>query len=345
MGVQIVEILPKKEIDYQFLSGRNVAVDAHLTLYQFLTTIRQPDGSLLIDSSGNVTSHLMGIFTRNANLLIKKIFPIYVFDGTPPELKRKTLEERRKIKEEAQKRYEEARELGLVAEMRKYASRTTRLTPEMIEESKQLLKALGIPVVQAPSEGEAQASYIVKRGDAYAVSSQDTDCLLFGTPRLVRHLNITSKKKIPGAIAYKQIPIEMIELQEVLSTLGITREQLIALSMLVGTDFNPGGIKGIGPKNALKLVKKHGNNFGELFEEVKWGSFFEFGWEEVFELIDKMPVSEDYSIKRGKVDREKVIEILCDAHQFSRERIEKTLSELEQSCENSSQKGLSEFFG
>ncbi|MEM3370691.1 MAG: flap endonuclease-1 [Candidatus Woesearchaeota archaeon] len=344
MGVQISEILPKREIDYAFLKKKVLAVDAHLTLYQFLTTIRQQDGSLLTDADGSVTSHLMGIITRNANLLSKEIFPVYVFDGKPPELKMKTLEERKRSKLEAQKMYEEARELGLVEEMKKYASRTARLTPEMIEESKELLRAMGIPVVNAPSEGEAQAAYIVKKGDAFAAASQDADCLLFGTPRLVRNLNITSKKKIPGTLAYKQVPIELIELEEVLSTLGLCRDQLIALAMLVGTDFNPGGIRGIGPKNALKLVKKHGENFDALFNSVGWRNFFEFDWKEVFELIKNMPTTDDYNIRMGRISREKVLEILCEKHQFSRERVEKLLSQIEETSENNAQKGLSEFF-
>jgi len=344
MGVQITELLPRKQIDYKELSGKAIAVDAHLALYQFITTIRQPDGTPLTDSSGNVTSHLMGLFSRNANLMQKGISLTYVFDGKPPELKQKTIEERRQGKIEAQKKYEAAFELGDTAAMHKYAGRTSRLTKEIIAESKELLSAFGIPVVQAPSEGEAQASHIVRKGDAFAVGSQDADCLLFGSPRLVRNLSISARKKIPGTLAYQQVFPELIELPSVFSALGISQKQLIALSMLVGTDFNSKGIRGIGPKNALKLVKKHGENLNLLFSEAKWEESFEMPWQEVFDVIAKMPVSDDYSKNQGSINADKIREILCERHQFSVERVEKTISDMEKECEKKVQKGLSEFF-
>jgi flap endonuclease-1 len=344
MGVQITEILPRKQIDYPALSGKTIAVDAHLALYQFITTIRQPDGTPLMDSTGNVTSHLMGIFTRSSNLMQKGIKLAYVFDGKPPELKRKTIEERKQGKIEAMKKYEHASELGDELLMHKYAGRTARLTKEMIEESKELLSGLGIPIIQAPSEGEAEASYIVKKGDAFAVGSQDADSLLFGAPLLIRNLNVSARRKIAGTLAYEQVFPEKIELSEVLSALSITQSQLIAMSMLVGTDFNPRGIKGIGPKNAIKLVKKHKEDFSGLFTEVKWNESFEMPWEDVFEVISKMPVSDDYSLECRQIEQDKIREILCEKHQFSRERVEKTLAELEKECGKKAQKGLSDFF-
>ncbi|MCX6710010.1 MAG: flap endonuclease-1 [Candidatus Woesearchaeota archaeon] len=344
MGVQITELFQKKEIGFKELSGKTIAIDAHLALYQFLSTIRQRDGTPLIDMKGNVTSHLMGIFTRSASLLEKGIKLIYVFDGKPPELKRRTIEERKAVKIEAQKRFDAAAEKGDLSEMHKFAMRTSRLTPEMIAESKELISAMGIPIVQAPSEGEAQAAHIVKSGKAYAVGSQDADSLLFGAERLVRNLSISSRRKIPGTVAYTSTSPELIELSALLNSLGIDREGLIALSMLVGTDFNPKGIKGIGQKGALKLVKQFGKNFDAMFASVKWSEYFSFPWQDVFDLIKNMPITDDYPLDFRSPEIERIKEILCDKHDFSKERIESGLGKTIDNSEKKSQKGLSDFF-
>ncbi len=176
MGVQITELLVKKEINLNELANKVIAVDSHLFLYQFLTTIRQRDGSLLIDSKGRVTSHLAGLFTRSTKLIEAGLKLVYVFDGEPPKLKHEERERRKKVKIEAQKKYEEAKKKEDLEEMRKYAARTTRLTPEMIEEAKKLIKALGIPVVEAPSEGEAQAAYMVKKKKKFCGSLSRRRC-------------------------------------------------------------------------------------------------------------------------------------------------------------------------
>jgi flap endonuclease-1 len=121
---------------------------------------------------------------------------VFVFDGKPPALKSREIARRVELKMDAAQKHKEAEEKGDIEEMKKYAVRTARLTTEMIEESKQLLTLLGIPIIQAPSEGEAQAAYMTKQGDAYAVVSQDFDSLLFGCTRVVRNLSIEGKRKM-----------------------------------------------------------------------------------------------------------------------------------------------------
>ncbi len=343
MGVNITEILPMKETSFRALSGKIIVVDASLFLYQFITSIRQPDGALLTDSHGNVTSHLSGLFSRTTKLMSYGIKLGYVFDGKPPELKRKERERRDLIKQEAEAKYKVAVSKGNIEEMRKYASRTARLTKKMVDESKELLSALGIPVIQAPSEAEAQAAHIVKNGDAFALASQDSDTIMFGTPKLIRNLSLVGKKKKVNALAYTSVKPELVELSEVLNTLGIDQNQLIVLCMLVGTDYNIGGVKGIGPKNALKLVKKYNSNFDFLFSDVKWADFFDTDWTEIFYLIKKMNVSDDYSIVWNKIDFDRVKEILVDLHGFSLERIEAVLHKLIKETEDSKQSSLGDF--
>lgn len=344
MGTKIYELVPKKKIDFRFLDGKILAVDGNLQLYQFLSTIRQRDGALLTDSKGNVTSHLTGLFTRASSLMLKNIKLVYVFDGEAPEMKKGEWEKRRQAKAEAQKKYEAAAEIEDFDMMKKYAQRTSRLTKDMIDEAKLLLDALGIPAVQAVSEGEAQAAHLVKNNHAYAIATQDADSLIFGAPRLVKNLAITSKKKMAGILSYQSVDLELIELVDVLNSLGIDQDQLIAISMLVGTDYNVGGIKGIGPRNALKLVKKYGDDLDALFKEVKWSDYFDFNWTELFYLIKNMPVTDDYELHWNAVDSDKVIKLLCDKHEFSSDRIEKTLKKLTKNAPIKNQAGLSKWF-
>ncbi len=344
MGVKILDILEKKEISINDLQGKTIAVDASNHIFQFLSTIRSRDGQLLTDSHGNVTSHLTGIFSRTANLMQKGIKLAYVFDGKPPKLKFTEQKRRRELKIEAEKKLAEATEKADIDAMRKYASRTSRLTPEMVEETKKLLDAMGIPVIQAPSEGEAQASFLTKKGDAFAVSSQDGDCLLFGAKKLVRNLSITGKKKNPGKLGYQTVSPEMVVLEEDLKNLGITQDQLIVAGILTGTDFNYGGIKGIGSKNALKLVREHGKNFEELFAQVKWKNYFEYDWNDVFEIFKEADVTEKYTLEWKIPDKEKIIKLLVKEHDFSEERIVKTSSEITAFYEKNSQRGLKKWF-
>jgi len=340
MGVALTNLLKIKEISFKDLEGKTLVVDGQNMLYQFMTTIRQQDGSLLTDTKGNVTSHLIGLIARMTYFLSKKIKVIFVFDGQVPELKHKELQKRKESKIEAQKKYEEAKQSENIEDMKKFASRTTRLSKEHVEEAKLLLEAIGIPVVQAPSEGEAQASHIVSKGDAYAIISQDADSLIFGATRVVRNLSISGRRKV-GA-TYKSVSPELIELSENLNELGIDREHLILLSMLVGTDYNVGGIKGIGPKTALKLVKEFSKP-EELFNEVKWDEYFKVSWQEVFELLKNIPVTDDYKLEWNDYDKEKIIDILVNKHDFSQDRVNSLFEKLEVVKENNQQKSLFEY--
>lgn len=344
MGVAITELLVRRETSLEELAGKTLVVDGPLWLYQFLSSIRSPDGSLLSDSKGNVTSHLVGLSSRVPNLMEKGIKLAFCFDGKVPELKKEERERRKELKIEAEKKYQEAVKKEDLVEMKKYAARTTRLTKDMIEEAKKLLEALGAPVIEAPSEAEAQASHIVKKGGAFAVATSDCDVLMFGAPKLVRNLNIAGRRKKTSRLAYEVITPEIVDLAENLNSLGIDNDQLIALCILVGTDYDVGGIKGIGPKNALKLVKKHKSDFDNLFKESKWDENFKFPWTDVFYLIKKIPVTDKYKLEWKGIDREKILKILVDKHDFSEERVNSTLKKLTEETEKKKQKGLGDFF-
>lgn len=342
MGTKITELLSTKEISIEDLKDKIIVVDAFNQLYMFLSSIRQPDGSLLKDSSGNVTSHLNGLFYRFTKLMQNDIKFIFVFDGKPPELKLKERERRSKLKEEAEMRFKEAESREDLEEMKKYASRTSKLSKEMIEDAKELISALGIPIIQAPSEGEAQAAYLVKNKDAYASLSQDADSLIFACPLVVKNLTLSGRKKHANKLSYDTITPELISLNDTLKNNEISIDQLIVISMLTGTDYNIGGIKGIGHKTALKLVKEYGDNFEKLFSDVKWDEYFEYPWTEVFDVIKNTQIDTEYKIFFNEVDDEKVVEILCKKHDFSEDRVRKILETLHK--KSKSQKGLKEWF-
>ena len=341
MGINLKDLLLIKEISFEDLKGKMLAVDSFNLLYQFLSTIRQRDGTLLKDSEGNVTSHLTGLFSRTTKLMQYGIKLAFVFDGKPPELKEKERAKRKTIKQEAMKLYEEAKKKEDIESMKKYASRTSILNKEMIKESKELINALGFPVIQAPSEGEAQVAKIVSDKNAFAGVSEDFDSLLYGIPKLVKNLSITGRRKFKST--YVTIKPKLINLSENLNNLGIDQDQLIALAMLVGTDYNPGGIKGIGPKNALKLVKQHKDDFDNLFKEAKWDKNFDFPWTDIYYLIKKMPAEKDYNLKIGKINPEEIFELLVEKHDFSKERVEKAIGSLIKSESKKQQKGLGDW--
>lgn len=345
MGLHFKDLMVKKEIAIKDLRGKVLAVDAYNMLYQFLTTIRQMDGSALTDSKGRVTSHLIGLFSRTTALMEEGLKLVFVFDGQPPTLKQKTWEKRSEIKKEATLKLKEAEESGNLEEMKKYSSRTAILTKSMVADAQAVIAALGLPIVQAPSEGEAQASHLVKNGDAYAVISQDYDTLMFGCPLLVRNLSIAGKRKRTGKLAYTTIKPELISLKEILQELHLSQEQLIVLAILVGTDYNPKGILGIGPKKGLKLVREHGTDFAGLFTQLAWEQQYpDLPWQEIFRIIKNIPVTDDYVLEWKPIEEQKLFALLVREYEFGEERVRNKIEVLKATQGERAQQGLNRFF-
>lgn len=301
-----------------------MAIDAHNALYQFLAIIRQPDGTPLRDSNGRVTSHLSGLLYRTSNLLEMGIKAAYVFDGTPPVLKRDQIRQRIKTKEVATLKYEKALAEGKIDEARTYAQATSRLRVYMEQDSKRLLTLMGTPWIQAPSEGEAQAAYMTKIGVVNLCASQDYDSLLFGAPILIRNVTISGRRKLPKKPVYVDVVPEVIKLDEVLTELSITHKQLIDISILVGTDYNPNGIKGIGPKTALKLIKEHGS-LNELLQTSLKDAEFPVDPQRIKDAFLHPEITDNYSLEWREPDVEGVIDFLCKERDFTENRVKKAL--------------------
>jgi flap endonuclease-1 len=336
MGVDISSLLESSEIDIKNLRGRMLAIDAFNVIYQFLSNIREYDGSPLKDKQGKITSHLSGLFYRNVSLLETGVVPIYVFDGKPPALKAKTIKERIALKEKAEEEYRLSLAMGDYEKAKSFASRTSRLTSEMIAESKELLNSIGIAVIDAPSEGEAEASFLCRIGSVYSAVSQDYDSLLFGSPRLVRNLTITGKRRYGRTGRVVDVKPEMIVNDEILRKLGITREQLIDMGILIGTDFND-GIKGIGPKKAYQLIKKNGSlkNISSIRIE---------NYEEIQNIFLNPDVVDPGHIMIPELNEEKTMEILVTNHDFSAERATAALNRVKEARKQGVQRSIDSFF-
>lgn len=337
------DLVVKEEISLESLAKKRIGIDAYNMLYQFLASIRGPDGLPLADSHGNVTSHLTGLFYRTINLVDLGIKPVFVFDGVPSELKSATLKKRREARTDAEKKSSDALKEGNLGDAQKFGSRALKMTSEMVGEAKEMLRLMGVPVIEAPQEGEAQGSVMVSQGQLHGVASQDFDCLLFGATNLFRNVGMTGKRKVAGKNFYVEVKPQHIELEKVLSSLSLTREKLIWLGILVGTDFNEKFPK-IGPKTALKLVKEN-NSFDEIIKITKHEP--DFDYKEIAEVFLN-PVSMQVNPKdldSKMPQKEKVIEFLVEKHDFSRDRVESTINSfIKKKEEIERQKNLSQWF-
>ena len=339
MGLDISGIVEARPCQLKDLKGKAIAIDGYNSLYQFLSSIRQRDGTPLMDSKMRVTSHLSGAFQRTASLLEVGLRPVYVFDGKPNPLKASTLADRRQRKEIAKELWKEALEAGDMETARIKAQQTSKLTKEMVSQAKDLFDLMGVPWVDAPEEGEAQASHMARKGDVYAAGSQDFDSLLFATPILVRNMTLAGRRKMPRRNVYVDVSPEMLVLEDTLNALGINLEQLVDIGVLMGTDFNE-GVKGIGPKKGLKIVKEHGS--GEA--AIKEMGLDVPGFHNVRKVFLEPNVTDDYELEWGSMDPGAIEDMLCDDFEFSRPRIQSTLNKIADGEKARSQQSLDAWF-
>jgi len=326
LGVLLTPIVKRRTLRLSDLSGRELAVDANNVLYQFLALIRKPDGSPLTDSHGRTTSHLVGLLFRTTRLIYNfGMKLVFVFDGKPPVAKEPELEKRKAVRKRALVQWQEARRAGDYAKAFSKAVASSRLSPSMVDDAKRLLSLLGVPFVQAPSDAEAQAAYMASKGDVWAAVSQDYDSLLYGAPRLVRYVTITGKEFLPSKGKYRRLLPELIELKALLADLGLSRESLVDLALLVGTDFNE-GVRGIGPKKALKLISQYGSidaipaRFSlKHLEDLTT----------LREIFLSPNVTDDYSIEFGEPNSPDLARFLCGERDFSQMKVEHVMSRIE----------------
>ena len=325
MGVMLTPILKREQISLNALKGKSFAIDASIEIHQFLALVRKRDGSLFTDSQGRVTSHLIGLLTRTSRLIADfNMRPVFVFDGKPNPLKRRTIEKRRDARKKAEAEYVKAVTKKDYAKAWSKAVMTGRVTGSVLDDTRRLLTLMGIPWLEALEDAEAQASHMAARGDVWAVGSKDYDCLLYGAPILARYLTLTGREWLPAQQRSRPLIPELIKLSENLALLEITREQLVDLAILVGTDFNQ-GVKGIGPKKALKLVHDYGS-IEQMPEEIR--SKLTEDLNSVRRVFLKPRVLEEYVLKRSPPDRDGLVKFLSEERGFNKERVERLTERL-----------------
>jgi len=334
MGVDIKTLLIREKTKLESFSSKIIAIDAYNAIYQFLAIIRGPEGMHLTDRKGRVTSHLTGLLYRNVNFLLMGIKPVYVFDGKPPSMKMAEIERRKKLKKAATVKYEKAKVEGDIETARKYAQQTTSMHDGMVQDSKHLLDLFGIPYVQAPADGEAMAAHLNITGKAHAVASQDYDSLLYGARNLVRNFTNSGRRKLPNRNTYIDVEPEIINYKKTLDGLSVTREQLIDIGILIGTDFNPDGFERIGPKTALKLIKEYSKleDIPQIQEQLHTIQF-----NKIREIFLQTNVSEPGNIEFHDIDYTGILGYLSRERDFSEDRVNASLNRLKKGLEKRSQ--------
>ncbi len=334
MGLNLKPLVIREKTKLESFSNKVIAIDAYNAIYQFLASIRGPDGMQLTDSEGRITSHLSGLLYRNINFLSLGIKPVWVFDGKPPSLKTAEIERRRQIKKDATVKYEKAIAAGKMDDARKYAQQTTSMKDGMVKESKQLLKDFGIPYIDAPSEGEATAAHLTNTGQAFASASQDFDSILLGAKRLIRNFTSSGRRKIPNRNTYIEIEPEIIETAKTLEALQVTKEQLIDIGILIGTDFNPNGFERVGPKTALKMIKQHSRleDIPQIQEQLE-----KIDYEQIRKIFLEPDVAKVDEIVFEQINYEGITNYLVKERSFSEDRIQSSLNRLRKAIEKKSQ--------
>ena len=195
MGIKsLTKLIKQKAPDsietsqYHKLSGKRIAIDASLYIYQCLMNVRH-NGKYFTNDKDKVTSHISGIFYKNVNLLALNITPVYIFDGKPPEEKREVIKCRQEKAKAAKTALENAigDETCSDSTKDKLEKKTIRLTKTHIDDIKQLLNLMGIEYLHIDGEGEALASELCRIGYVDYVMTEDMDTLPFGCPRLIRN--------------------------------------------------------------------------------------------------------------------------------------------------------------
>ncbi|KAL8143725.1 hypothetical protein V2J09_016757 [Rumex salicifolius] len=327
-----------KEQKFESYFGRKIAVDASMSIYQFLIVVGRVGAETLTNEAGEVTSHIQGMFTRTIRLLEAGMKPVYVFDGQPPDLKKQELAKRYSKRADATEDLKAAMEEDNKEDIEKFSKRTVKVTRQHNEDCKKLLRLMGVPVVEAPSEAEAQCAALCKSGKVYAVASEDMDSLTFGASRFLRHLMDPSSRKIP---------VMEFEVAKILEELNLTMDQFIDLCILSGCDYCD-SIKGIGGLTALKLIRQHGSieSILENINRERYQIPEEWPYQEARRLFKEPLVfaeNEEPEIKWSPPDEEGLINFLVSENGFNHDRVTKAIEKIK-AAKNKTQQGRLESF-
>ncbi|XP_023221977.1 flap endonuclease 1-like [Centruroides sculpturatus] len=326
-----------KENEIKNYFGRKIAIDASMSIYQFLIAVRQ-ETNVLTNSEGETTSHLVGLFYRTIRMVENGIKPVYIFDGKPPTMKNEELEKRQERREEAQKQLEKAEELGNIEEVSKFTRRLVKVTRQHNEDCKTLLQLMGIPYIEAPCEAEAQCAAMVHSSKVYATATEDMDGLTFGSNVLLRHMTFSEARKMP---------IREYHLDKVIEELEVNQKEFIDLCILLGCDYCE-SIKGIGPKKAIELIRQYRSidDIIEKLDKKKYQIPENWMYKEARELFLNPEVTDpkEIELKWTDPDEEGLVKFLCGDKGFSEDRVKNGTKKLMKGRHGSTQGRLDSFF-
>lgn len=340
-------------------TGRVLAVDASMCLYQFVVAIRlgaENQHANLMNDAGEVTSHIGGFLNRTLRMLEAGIKPVYVFDGKPPEFKSAELQERKEKREKAEAELKEAVEAGDQEAVLKQTKRTVKVTPKMNQDIRRLLTMMGCPIIEAPCEAEATCAEIIKLGRAYGAVTEDMDVLTFGSKVMIKNLfstqaggpgSTTTPASTPGTKP-GQKPVYEVNLDVALEQLNVSMDQFIDFCILCGCDYAD-TLKGVGPHNGFKLIVEHGS-IEEVMKNVdadkippNWmykEARYLFKNPEVISADDPA-LDFDFTIEP---DYDGLRKFLIDENQFNADRVEKNIERLKACKKAKTQMRLDSFF-
>lgn len=328
----------EKEIKNYF--GQKVAVDASMSLYQFLIAVRTGgDDNQLTNENGEVTSHLQGMFYRTIRMMDNGIKPVFVFDGKPPDLKQGEIAKRKERREKTEEELKTAQNEENQEDINKYSRRLVHVSREHNEEVKKLLRLMGVPVIESPGEAEAQCAVLCSSGKVWAVATEDMDALTFGSSKLLRHMSASANRKLP---------IVEIDMAIVLEDMKMTMDEFIDLCVLCGCDYTT-TIRGIGPKKALDLIRKNGTTEKalETLDKKKYPVPEDFMYKEAAALFKKPDIAdpETLDLEWKKPDVEGIVQYMCAEKGFAEDRIRGGIKRLIGAKNKGNQQRMESFFG
>jgi len=305
-----------KKVKKEKYKNKKIAIDISILIYRSIISVRN-SGADFTNQKGEITSHILGLFNKTIELLHIGIIPVYVFDGKPPNLKNKTIEERKQIKKKAFDKMENAE---TEEERIKYLKRTVSISKEQWTQCKDLLTTMGIPYIQAPEEADSQCAYLAKEGFVDAVLTEDMDILTFGSPKIVR--NLTSHK----------IETTEIILDEILNKLELNQDQFIDFCILLGSDYSS-GITNSKPDIILKYYKEN-KNIKDTIKNMKKDNInvpSDFNYEETKNYFLNPNILEicKENLQLKKPDNAKLLKILVDDYGFLKYLIKTKIDRLD----------------
>jgi 5'-3' exonuclease len=343
MGIQGLTklIKPTRVIKWGDLKGKTVAVDAMIQIHKALKT----GAVCLFDHYGNPTHHLKTLLANIFKMYTYDIRQVWVFDydaskdtdNEHKKLKSETLEIRSKRKgiiknqlkqiadqiaelkdlqkefgdesgeldEDLKNMVQNVSETELKDQYQRLKNQSRSVGSIEIKDFQKILDILDIEWLEAPKTYEAEhlASTLCSMGLVDYVWTPDTDAMLYGAKKII--------KKSKG----NYDTLDYYDMDLIMNDMKLSREDIIKIGICLGTDYNPGGILGIG--------------VGRVFNKFRNIKYTDQHLVLIKKFLSNVPLSADMIHNRCDSFKDEQIKILIDwlveDKKFNRERLEKQI--------------------